>query len=87
VNIERDAIRVLAERGWCKGKFHDAEGRVCMGTAVMFGSGLLNRVISEQFPDRRGGVIGFNDHPDTTIDDVILVLEKASIRRDEQVSP
>ena len=49
---------------------------------------LLNRVIEEQYPERMGavGVSRFNDHPETTLDDVVLVLEKAAVQRDELLS-
>ncbi len=48
---------------------------------------LVNEVIRDQFPERAGGVGAsrFNDHPDTTVDDVIRVMEKAAVRKDEQV--
>lgn len=48
---------------------------------------LVNEVIRDQFPERAGGVGAsrFNDHPQTTVDDVIAVLEKAAVRKDEQV--
>ncbi len=48
---------------------------------------LVNEVIREQFPERFGGVGAsrFNDHPHTTVDDVIAVMEKAAVRKDEQV--
>lgn len=47
---------------------------------------LVNEVIAAEFPERVGGVgvSRFNDHPDTTLDDVVLVMEKAAIRKDEQ---
>ena len=48
---------------------------------------LVNEVIRDQFPERFGavGVSRFNDHPETTEADVILVMEKAAVRKDEQV--
>lgn len=61
----------------------------CTGMAVSGGLAadlrLVNHVIEEQYPERVGGVgvSRFNDHPDTTLDDVVRVLEKAAIRRDE----
>lgn len=98
-NPEREAIAVLAERGWCKRAFEDDAGRVCLGGAVNHTESVnvvgvidwvnnLRSVIAEQFSDRTltGGLFAFNDHSDTTIDDVILVLEKAAIRRDEAVT-
>lgn len=48
---------------------------------------LVNEVIEAQYPERVGGVgvSRFNDHPETTIDDVLRVLEKAAVRKDEQL--
>ena len=47
--------------------------------------GLVNEVIEAEYPERYGavGVSRFNDHPETTVDDVVRVLEKAAVRRDE----
>jgi len=52
---------------------------------------ILNDVVIEQFPDRTydlgirsyHSVVKFNDHPDTTEDDVVAVLEKAAVKYDE----
>ncbi len=48
---------------------------------------LVNEVIEAQFPERTGGVgvSRFNDHPDTTMEDVVRVMEKAAVRKDERV--
>ncbi len=48
---------------------------------------LVNEVIDAQYPDRFGGVGAsrFNDHPETTLADVLRVLEKAAVKRDELV--
>lgn len=48
----------------------------------------VEKVVREQFADRvptGGGTVipYFNDHPDTTLNDVILVLEKARAVQDE----
>jgi hypothetical protein len=52
-------------------------------------SELLKDVISEQYPDRLNMapaiIPSFNDHPDTTLADIIAVLEKASVRAQEQI--
>src|SRR5258707_1332275 len=53
-------------------------------------SKILKDVIKEQFPDRISGPyathwIEFNDHSKTTLSDVILVLEKASVKYDESI--
>ena len=55
------------------------------------GEGLLEDIIAEQFPDRlapvgRNITAHFNDHEDTTLDEVIAIFEKASIIEDEKVS-
>ena len=43
------------------------------------------RFAFEQFPDRKwvGGIAGFNDHPLTTDQDAVLVLEKAALHAEE----
>ncbi len=48
---------------------------------------LVNEVIQDQFPERTGGVgvSRFNDHPETSLDDVVRVMEKAAVRKDERV--
>jgi hypothetical protein len=48
---------------------------------------LVNEVIGAQYPERLGGVGAsrFNDHPETTLEDVVTVLEKAAVRKDEQL--
>ena len=59
---------------------------------------ILSKVASEQFPDRidedipsrflneHRPAVAFNDHPDTTPQDIFLVLEKASVMEEEHVS-
>jgi hypothetical protein len=50
---------------------------------------IIVNVIEEQYSDRltsespQCSIVQFNDHPDTTYDDVILVLEKAAILEGE----
>ena len=51
----------------------------------------MDKVAFEQYPDRAVDPEGdlryfaaFNDHPDTTEDEVIAVMEKAAIRWDER---
>lgn len=47
---------------------------------------LLNKVAIELFPDRGFQFIAeVNDHPDTTEEDMVTVLEKAAVRWDERV--
>ncbi len=48
---------------------------------------LVIEVIGTEFPERTGGVgvSSFNDHPETTMEDVVRVMEKAAVRKDERV--
>jgi len=109
MNKLRDAMDVLARRGWAKGAFTDSGGRHCLQGALYEAHAvvptnaadialplpadlaadvaLVNDVIAEQYPERFGavGVSRFNDHDETTVDDVLRVLEKAAVRRDEQL--
>ncbi|MEO6120535.1 MAG: hypothetical protein ABIW46_00485 [Acidimicrobiales bacterium] len=110
VNKIREAIGVLANRGWTKNAFTDSDGRHCLQGALYEAYGvtscdrphhrqlkmagelaadmrLVNDIIAGEYPDRFGGVGAsrFNDHPETTVDDVVRVLEKAAVRRDELV--
>jgi len=58
-----------------------------------YGQQQMDKVAEEQYPDRLGSKDGagfqlvpfaaFNDHPDTTEDEVIAVMEKAAILWDE----
>lgn len=85
--------------GWIKDSLgfpEDPDGPVCLlGAFARVSSrseGLttLNKVIGEQFPERLPQPTGwysvvptFNDHPDTTLDDVILCCEKARAAQGE----
>jgi len=109
-NRIREAINVLARRGWTKDAFTDADGRHCLQGALYEAYGvnscaasrhlrlrlagelardmrLVNEVVASEYPDRFGGVGAsrFNDHPETTLEDVVRVLEKAAVRRDEHI--
>lgn len=108
-NRIRDAIELLARKGWTQGRFTDDSGRHCLQGALYeahecqprvpgrLGYGLdrdlaadlrlVNETIVAEYPERVGavGVSRFNDHPDTTIDDVVRVLEKSALRRDEAI--
>lgn len=103
-NRIREAIELLASRGWTQGRFSDERGSVCLQGALYAAYGctprrpgeavtgdlaadirLLNETIAAEYPDRYGavGISRFNDHPETTVDDVVRVLEKTALRRDE----
>lgn len=51
---------------------------------------IMDKVAEEQYPDRvfnsdLAMFPAFNDHPDTTEDEVVAVMEKAAVRWDEQI--
>lgn len=103
-NRIREAIALLASRGWTQGRFVDDGGSHCLQGALYAAYGctprrpgetvtgllaadirLINETIAAEYPERYGavGISRFNDHPATTIDDVVRVLEKSALRRDE----
>ena len=105
-NRIREAIQLLASRGWTQGRFTDDGGSHCLQGALYAAHGcsprrpgeavagllaedirLINETIAAEYPDRYGavGISRFNDHPETTVDDVVRVLEKSALRRDERV--
>jgi galactitol-specific phosphotransferase system IIB component len=96
-NPIRNALVQLSRRGWVKGYIEDAQGRVCLLGALSHCSGgigastIVEKVIVEQYPERYDAAVymnhvaRFNDHPDTTLEDVVMVMEKAALRLDEQV--
>jgi len=96
-NMLRAAAELLREKGHCKNKLSDEDGRHClMGalSAVMdvteFSGAAWDSIlftVREQFPDRTTGSgfdpVDFNNDPDTTGDEVAAVLEKAAVRLEE----
>lgn len=109
-NRIREAIELLASRGWTQGHFTDDHGAHCLQGALYEAYGcaprqagslghtltgdlaadirLVNETIAAEYPERVGavGISRFNDHPETTIVDVVRVLEKSAIRRDESAA-
>jgi hypothetical protein len=79
---------------WIKGRSMDDEGNICLEEAVWeacqdvsarsYCAALahLRPIVAERFPGRCPGlgkhVNPFNDHPDTTWEDVALVLKEAA---------
>lgn len=90
-----DALDLLRRDGWCKGTAGLPDMPKCIiGAAMCAGADVhdqraLDEVACEQYTDRLNHerlrpAAAFNDHPDTTFEDVERVLEKAAIRRLEQ---
>lgn len=83
-------LDVLRREGWAKGVFNSREPTPHCLYGAMVRAGLTNsesmrlatalrRRIAAEFPERvadGGGVMEFNDDPDTTFADVEMVLEK-----------
>lgn len=95
----RAAAELIRVRGLCKNVMFDDEGRHCaVGALFETTIGLewqdellpfLNSTAAEMFPGQfefgHADLVQFNNHPDTTAEDVIFVLEKAAARREETV--
>lgn len=92
-DIDMDAVIAELRKGWIKGKAYSDEGACLMGACrrVNFWWSMheVRSVVLDQFGDRTGydddldPIAEFNDHGDTTLDDVILVLEKARAAQGE----
>lgn len=73
------------------GFYRSVGGPVVLGDLGTEALVVLSEVIREQFPDRvwatsiESTVVHFNDHPDTTEQDVVAVFEKARVRAEERV--
>jgi hypothetical protein len=82
------ALDLLDESGWTKFPLADASRiKLCLGLAMGIAwctpqdCDVIDRIIAERYPDRFWDVNvypHFNDHPDTTEEDVRLVLKLAS---------
>lgn len=87
---------------WMKGDLADDDGNVCtVGALLAVGLDaalvwearqLLWVIVARDYPDRCEGAFiegtaDFNDHPDTTEEDVLLSLKKASVEWSERFGP
>lgn len=79
--------QLLRDRGWCQGDYERPTGEMCLSKAIseVDPAGHLYRVfveaIAQTFPKREGWaglVVRFNDHEDTTEDDIKKVITRAS---------
>lgn len=89
--IAERAMKEIREKGWCKNSFRKETGEICLATAFHDACQSLGvssvvyattwylqfvQTIGTLFPDRRAGLLlSFNDHPDTTEEDILLVLK------------
>jgi hypothetical protein len=84
--VLRKAAEVIRERGLASGRYESESGAVCMFGAVNFVlTGHANLPSDNLAPERAlkdffgyGSVIGFNDTPGRTADEVIAALLKAA---------
>lgn len=84
---QQEAIAAIRERGWWKKDMGPRDGRLCLMIALPSDpeiTGAVRRSIGRIFPERgsvRGigemRIVAFNDHPDTTQEDVECVLTEA----------
>lgn len=87
------ALDVIHEKGWIKGMLRDHYGHVCLvgsldvvlktyDLASRIPSGrawsTLYNVCQSLYPERGDMPYKINDHPDTTLEDVELILKHAS---------
>lgn len=100
-DVLRKALDVLRERGWAQGNKPYSADEVCAATSFMGlahnampAVRLLAAIMHEHWPERLEGQAGYsavsdvacwNDHPDTTQDDVERAFEKAIARAEEMV--
>lgn len=89
----REVLRTKAN--WCKGTTRIKDGRCCLvgacGEATLpleseeysMVLGKLQTAVKQLFPDRTvtclSTIAGFNDHSDTTFEDVCRVIEEAGV--------
>ena len=79
----------ITAENWCKEKMYDrVNGTACLhghlarvyGEAEWIGPALkLYSAIRVLFPERGGGLIGFNDHPSTDVDDILRACKSAVV--------
>lgn len=89
----------LSKRAYIRGASFCALGALgCSAVNSPLIQNLVADVVREQYPERIetlplsyldryldcATIVTFNDHPDTTKDDVVAVLEKAAIKLDER---
>lgn len=85
----QDVMDVLNERGWCQGALEAVDGRVCLmgamnvasfgnSQAVASHASLHGKVIHYLHEKHNQTVPGYNDHPDTTLEDIMMVLKEVA---------
>jgi hypothetical protein len=84
-----DIMATIREHGWWQERDGDQtpNGRLCMAMAAARlwntrGIAALNQVVHQMYPERttlgvRPVCVAFNDHPDTTLEDVERVVKEA----------
>lgn len=97
--VLRKAAEYLSTHGLHKGDIGEEGGPRCLVGALLSSTygpvhearDILASVVEEQYPDRlardafRTHEVQFNDHPDTTLPEVLSVLEKAAVRASEEM--
>lgn len=90
-----ELAQVHIEKGWCKHSLRDIHGNVCAIGAVLLvqeelakryhtGGGYALNKTTEELGWGPCGLIAFNNHRDTTQDDVLAVFQKTICRLQER---
>jgi hypothetical protein len=91
MNDVRKVLDYLDKNGWYQGDMFCPDNESACIKGAMVGSNvfgvldIIRDVVEEQFADRINWqphvdpIVQFNDHPDTTYADVVMVLEKAAV--------
>lgn len=99
-DLIRAAREVLLQKGWTKYRCVSTDGSVCLGQAICqvadetkqdYGP-LMGRIISDPMLKERVGqrespmfrVVSFNDHPLTTKEDILSLLDRVETSCDQQ---
>ena len=85
---ELEAVRARIERGWCQGYYGDAAGNVCLLGAIRERKYRYNGLVGHLAAAIEGGmphdrmwrsptVMGFNDAPGRTKEEVLALIDRA----------
>lgn len=92
MNVYEEAIKVLDRTGWSKGEITGRAGTHCVAGAVLYvdyenplyyGWEWIGR-LAKFLPEGFSSVPDYNDHPDTTEEDIRLLLKRAAYEEEER---
>lgn len=86
MNALERAAQLIEERGWCRHRFHDEDGRVCLDFALLYagraGSDLARACVQRELAARgvRATIVEWNDTTAAGPEAVLEVLRAAAAR-------